>query len=481
MPPLTPPPPPSFRMSPIQALQLWCKQQCEGYRDVSITNMTTSFRDGLAFCAILHRHRPDLIDFTSLSKENVFENNALAFRVAEKELGIPALLDAEDMVALKVPDRLSILTYVSQYYNYFHGKSPIGGMAGIKRPASQPSEQPTEKRGVPGPRAPSSTQPARPSFLEPKAEPAVVGRRLVMDSPPSVEVRNTIPFVLEADSLSVGAPFESLCACFLSLQRRVLAEKNTAHPSNCAICGTHVHLVQRLLMDGKLYHRNCFSSRGLQPQNSPASKPFIKPAFADAQRGAETPHRVRNLPKDPSHKVEVGAEPQSKVKDGSIGTSANAGRKSDTKVVKDPPHQDATKLSPKPADVHKVLINIEVKPGQNDKKPPLLVMSPAAPNSAPLAVQLPKKKLLVPQLDTSISWQKEKLPWESQPATAKAEKWSPSKTVVAAGQFLSPFPLDSEYLTLLNYSSHQLQLGGPLLRDAGNCSSATSGRPSDSN
>eukprot|EP00049_Salpingoeca_infusionum_P017220 m.352167 g.352167 ORF g.352167 m.352167 type:complete len:881 (+) comp16460_c0_seq1:2559-5201(+) len=106
-------------MNAKDALLLWCQRKTEPYSNIDIQNFHMSWKDGLAFCGLIHRHRPDLIDYDSLSKSNPRQNFELAFSVAEKELDIPPMLDVDDMVECVKPDERSIMTYVAAFYKAF--------------------------------------------------------------------------------------------------------------------------------------------------------------------------------------------------------------------------------------------------------------------------------------------------------------------------------------------------------------------------
>ncbi|XP_016323945.1 MICAL-like protein 1 isoform X1 [Sinocyclocheilus anshuiensis] len=173
-------------MCSLKALQDWCGDVCEGYSDVLITDMSSSFTDGLAFCAIIHKHRPDLLDFHSLSKHNYYENMRLAFDVAERELGIPALLDPDELVSVEEPDLLSIITYVSQIYSVFRRNSHVSQKIPVNNESSSTKTQ---------------------------------------------EQTHTL---FSSDVVR-------------SSDKRV-----------CSVCHTCVHLIQRVLVKGHLYHRSCF-------------------------------------------------------------------------------------------------------------------------------------------------------------------------------------------------------------------------------
>ncbi|XP_070577683.1 EH domain-binding protein 1-like isoform X2 [Ptychodera flava] len=117
------------KSTPAGELLDWCKAVTKGSKGVKVTNLTTSWRNGMAFCAIVHHFQPDLVDFAALSPHDIKGNNKKAFDAAAK-VGIPKLIDPSDMVLLNVPDKLAVMTYLYQLRTYFTGQAMEVGTIG---------------------------------------------------------------------------------------------------------------------------------------------------------------------------------------------------------------------------------------------------------------------------------------------------------------------------------------------------------------
>ncbi|XP_056882668.1 EH domain-binding protein 1-like protein 1 isoform X22 [Takifugu flavidus] len=104
-----------------QSLLEWCQEVTQGHKGVKITNFSTSWRNGLAFCAILHHFHPKKINFEMLDPYDIQHNNKKAFD-GFAELGISRLMEPSDMVMPPVPDRLIVMTYLNQIRTHFTGQ-----------------------------------------------------------------------------------------------------------------------------------------------------------------------------------------------------------------------------------------------------------------------------------------------------------------------------------------------------------------------
>lgn len=106
-------------MTAKEGLLLWCQRKTACYDEVDVRDFSASWNDGLAFCALLDIHRPDLIDYDALDKSDHRGNMQLAFDIAHKEIGIPNLLDVEDVCDVAKPDERSLMTYIAYWFHAF--------------------------------------------------------------------------------------------------------------------------------------------------------------------------------------------------------------------------------------------------------------------------------------------------------------------------------------------------------------------------
>ncbi len=103
-------------MNAQKSLLTWCLANLDGYSSIRIKDFSSSWRDGRAFIAILNRHRPDQISFIDCHNRSNKDNLKVAFNFAELELGVPNILDVQD-VDVDEPDEKSIINYLSMLNN----------------------------------------------------------------------------------------------------------------------------------------------------------------------------------------------------------------------------------------------------------------------------------------------------------------------------------------------------------------------------
>ncbi|XP_014114798.1 PREDICTED: protein-methionine sulfoxide oxidase MICAL3 isoform X17 [Pseudopodoces humilis] len=263
----------------------WCQRQTDGYAGVNVTDLTMSWKSGLALCAIIHRYRPDLIDFDSLDENNVEKNNQLAFDIAEKEFGISPIMTGKEMASVGEPDKLSMVMYLTQFYEMFKDtipssdsldlnaeekaaliastKSPISFLSKLgqsisrKRTPKDKKEKELDGAGKRRKTSQSEDEDLPRSYREerPTLVSALTERRIDAAIGNQNKVKSMATQLLA--KFEENAPVPSS-----NLRRQGSLKKefpqNLGGSDVCYFCRKRVYVMERLSAEGKFFHRSCF-------------------------------------------------------------------------------------------------------------------------------------------------------------------------------------------------------------------------------
>ncbi|XP_023811191.1 protein-methionine sulfoxide oxidase mical2b isoform X4 [Oryzias latipes] len=242
-------------------LLAWCQDQTRGYRGVDVRDLTSSWRSGLALCALIHQQRPDLIDYDSLKEEDVAVNNQLAFDMAEREFGIQPVTTGSEMAQ---PDKLLMVLYLSKFYEAFRS-SPGNGSKERGEHVKENSDD--TNHNLP------ELHPLRkrtPREDKPQEEDSVHKRRRkgnndltelsCHSAPPACEEVELQENRVRSLATQLQAKFEENLTG--SARTKCVGRRNAppglGGSDICHFCTKRVYVMERLSAEGFFFHRECF-------------------------------------------------------------------------------------------------------------------------------------------------------------------------------------------------------------------------------
>ncbi|XP_013366271.1 PREDICTED: protein-methionine sulfoxide oxidase MICAL1 isoform X1 [Chinchilla lanigera] len=221
-----------------EELLRWCQEKTAGYPGVHVTNLSSSWADGLALCALVHRLRPSLLEPSELQGLGALEATARALKVAEHELGITPVVSAWAVVAGSDP--LGLIAYLSHFHSAFKNTP-----------------------GSPGPVSQSSPGTSSAVLFLGKLQRTLQRTRAKENQEdaggkkPRLEVEANTPSTEEPPAPEPSVPLEPP-----SQQQEEPVQAGAR--DLCALCGEHLYILERFCVDGHFFHRSCFRCRACE-------------------------------------------------------------------------------------------------------------------------------------------------------------------------------------------------------------------------